>query len=133
MQNFKLNFFHTCDFASFDQQGKLNVLGIFENIYTPAVPYSHPQMFIVSNISFSKSGKFKEVIKIISEDGLDEVAKLEFPINVKISNDEENMSIGVFGQLNGVKFGKNSKYKVQILIDENLIEEKIMSVSIPLK
>jgi hypothetical protein len=127
MENGKLNFLHICDYASFSEGGKLNILGIFENINAPSIPYAHPQMFIVSNVSFKKSGNIKKVIKIVSDDNI-EIAKLEFSVNVKIPADKKTANIGVAGQLNGTRFEKFGKYKIQVFINDKLIGENEISI-----
>lgn len=131
-EDIKLNFLHICDYASFGMGGKLNILGIFESINTPIIPYNHPQMFIVSNISIEKSKKASgyknKIVKLIYEDGT-EISRMEFSLNVKIPKDKERFVIGSIEQLNGIKFEKYGKYKIQIFVDEYLVGEKEITVS----
>lgn len=124
----KVNFIHICDFASFGEGGKLNIMGIFENISPNVVPYMHPQLFVVANISILKSGKFTQIIKIVSDDEKTEIAKLEFPSDVKIPADKKTAKIGILTQFNSVNFEKYGKYKIQILIDDELIKEEEINI-----
>jgi len=123
----KLNFLHVCDYASFGEGGKLNILGIFENITPKSTPYVHPQMFIVSNISFTRSEDIKEIVKIVSDSNV-EVAKLEIPISIKIPTGKKIANIGFLGQFNGVKFEKFGKYKIQILINDEFLDEQEIDI-----
>src|SRR3989338_4809853 len=122
-----INFFHICDYASFAERGKLNILGIFENINPKTIPYTHPQMYVVCSIFLKKSGNFKETIKIIDENNT-EISKLEFPVEIKIPDDKKKATLGVFTQFNNVKFEKFGNYKVQVLLGSDIVAEQDLRV-----
>jgi hypothetical protein len=120
MENVKLNFAHICDYASFGEGGKLNILGIFKNINAAKFPVIHPQMFIVANILVDTAGTYKEIIKLVrEEDGIEIITPFEFNITANKANAE----LGVFGQINAVKFDKEGIYKFKIYVNDNLIKE----------
>ncbi len=123
----KVNFFHVCDYASFSEGGKLNILGIFENINPASFPYTHPQMFIVTNLTFKKSENVKGIIRILDEEDM-EIARLELPVNIKIPSDKKVAHLGLLGQINNVKFEKKGKYKLQLLANDEMLEERIIDV-----
>lgn len=129
----KLNFLHICDYASAGDNGKLNVLGIFENIFSNEESMIHPQLFIVSNVSTSQSGNFKEIIKIVREkDGFEIVKPIEFNISTPSTIDKsKETKIGFIGQFNGVKFEELGSYLVQVFIDEEKIGEQKFTISKP--
>ena len=129
-KDFKLNFLHVCDYASFSEGGKLNILGIFENINASKIPYTHPQMFVVLNILIKKKGNYKKIIiRFIQNANEAEIAGVEIPMNIKMSSAKKEFKIGSVGQLNSVKFEEYGKYKIQIFIDEYLIGEKEIIIS----
>lgn len=129
-ENFKLNFLHVCDYASFSEGGKLNILGVFENINASKVPYIHSQMFIVLNILIKKAGNYKKIVtRFIQDSNKTEIARTEFPMNMKMPSAKGEFRIGSVGQLNGVKFKEYGEYKIQIFVDEYLIGEKKITVS----
>lgn len=124
-----LNFLHVCDYASFDQIGKLNILGIFENINSFIFPYTHPQFFVVANISVLKTGKYECVIKINDPDDI-EVSKFALQnIEINITKEQPNPTLGVVAQFNSIKFNKSGKYKIETLIDGESIFSKEIIVS----
>jgi hypothetical protein len=36
-----------CDYANVSMEGKLNILGVFQELNPQVLPYSHPQMYLV--------------------------------------------------------------------------------------
>lgn len=125
----KLNFLHVCDYASIDQAGKLNILGIFENIYSLIFPYVHSQFFVVAGISVFKTGKYECVIKINDPDNI-EVSKFVLQnIEKKITKEQPNSTFGVVAQFNATKFNKSGKYTIEVLMDEDSIFSKKITVS----
>jgi hypothetical protein len=46
-----------CDLAFYSKEGKLNLIGIFENILVPQIPYSHSKICIVGFVSGSPDTK----------------------------------------------------------------------------
>lgn len=120
MENVKLNFVHICDYASFSEGRKLNILGIFKNINAVKFPVIHPQMFIVVNITVNTAGAYKEVIKFIREEDDVEIIK---PLEFNITANKGNSEFGVFGQINSVKFDKDGIYKFKVYVNDNLIQE----------
>jgi len=129
-ENIKLNFLHVCDYVSFDKSGKLNILGIFENIGVKKFPAVHPQMFIVTNIIVKKHGEFREVIKIIDDENNNIVDPLEFNLKFPSSRQEKQVKFGAIAQLNNIKFEKAGVYKVQVWVNNSQLDESLLNVNI---
>ena len=120
----KLNFLHICDYASFGEAGKLNILGIFENINSLKFPYQHPQFFVAANISIVEPGEHECVLRVNDPDKV-EIGKFSLPkIKININKDQQNANIGIIGQFNGVNFSKPGDYNVQVLIDGEVVGER---------
>lgn len=126
----KLNFIHICDYASISIGGKINVLGIFENIFSNSLEFTHSQLYIVTNVSIEKSGNFKQIIKIIKEKDNSEIAgPIEFNITQNIAEGGKIPSVGFIAQLNNIKFTDFGNYKVQLFINEEKIGEKVFTTT----
>jgi len=129
-KNIKLNFLHICDYASFGERGKLNILGIFKNINILKIPTVYPQLFIVTSIIVANSGSFKEVIKIVDDENIDILnPPLQFNLNSPPTRKEKQAKIGVVAQVNNLRLSKKGKYKVQIYVNNKLIGETTLMVS----
>ncbi len=128
-ENIKLNFLHLCDYASFGEGGKLNILGIFKNINIPKFPATHPQLFIVANVIITKPGNYKEIIKIIDDENNNIITPLEFNLTFPLGRKEKQAELGVVAQVNNLRLSKEGNYRIQIYINEQLIGEAILTVS----
>ena len=122
-EDIKLNFLHVCDYASLSG-GKLNILGIFESISPKDVPYIHPQMYVVTNVSIKKSGSYKQFIKVIRDgDGQEIIKPFEFGMSISELKTLGEAKIGVVAQLNNTKFEVFGSYIIQIFVDLEKIGE----------
>lgn len=130
MENAKLNFLHICDYASLGDVGKLNVLGIFENIFVKIIPSTHPQLYVVANIGVKKIGNYKQIIKLVrNRDNQEVISPLEFGLAVGQLPATGIVNAGVIGQLNNIKFEEEGSYSIQVFIDQDKIGEKSFTVS----
>ena len=107
----KQNFVIVCESAIIEKDSNnLFILGIFENMFAPNVPATHPQFAIVTSFS-GGTGEHKIEIGIRHESG-DEIAKLEGKI--LFSNTQKAQHIGRFITFPFPKFGL---YKIEIYLD----------------
>jgi hypothetical protein len=84
-----------CDAAT-DNNGKLNILGTFDTIYTSQLPAIHPQCSIALRMTFSKveEGPHKVKLNFVDEDGHSVMPPIEIPIEVQVP-DETIFSRGI--------------------------------------
>ena len=130
MEDIKLNFLHICDYASVSIGGKLNVLGIFENIFSSSNDFTHPQLCIVTNIHIARNGTFKQTIKIVKASDNSEITKaLEFNITQNAINKTKPPAVGFIGQFNSIKFSAFGEYIVQVFLDDKKVGEKSFNVT----
>lgn len=108
------------DYANVSVEGKLNIMGIFNQIYTPAVPVQHPQMHLVLQfeIDMAERGMSKVIeIKLLDEDGL-QLASVsqttQIPEEIPIS-----AQLPLIAALNGLQFPHFGSYAFHILINED--------------
>lgn len=126
----KLNFSFICDYASFSENGKLNLLGIFKSITGTTLPITHPQLFIVTNILVEEIGSYKEVVKLVRvDDGQDVIKPMEFDFSAN-KLDDQGIEFGVIGQINNIVFEKSGKYVFKIFLNQDLMGEIPLEVNI---
>ena len=74
-----------CDYANLSQDGKLNILGVFNEINAPVLPFNIPQMYIVVSTAAEPSEQGREFpfeLLLWGEDGNEILAiqqSLQFP------------------------------------------------------
>ncbi len=113
--------FLLCDAAT-DQQGKLNILGAFDNIFAKKVPTAHPACAVTARIRFEKieEGSHTIRIHIIDEDGKPIGPKLQGNINVSIGDDVGSTATNIVLNIQRLKFEKYGQYRIDLAIDNQI-------------
>ncbi len=75
MTKTSLSFVHFCDHASMSTDGKLNLVGIFEGLFSQEMPTTHPQMFVLIRLNFPK-GEHDVTVTLMQQDKV--IAKTTF-------------------------------------------------------
>jgi hypothetical protein len=115
MTNPKLNFIHVCENAFTSLDGKLNIIGIFNQINTINLPALHPRLMIVTSLA-GEVKKYSESIEIISPKG-QIIAKAGNPIEIF----KDNGSANFVADFVGIVFPEEGEYKIVVKTDENII------------
>ncbi len=113
--------FLLCDAAT-DQQGKLNILGAFDNIFAKKMPTMHPACAVAARIRFEKieEGSHPIRIHIIDEDGKSIGPKLEGNVNIRIGDDVDSTVTNIVLNIQRLKFEKYGQYRIDIAIDNQI-------------
>jgi hypothetical protein len=113
--------FLLCDAAT-DQQGKLNVLGAFDNIWTKKVPAIHPACAVVARIRFEKieEGDHSIKIQIIDQDGRNIGPKLEGSISVKTGANLDSSVANLILNIQRLEFKQYEQYRIDLAIDDEI-------------
>jgi hypothetical protein len=110
--------FVLCDAAT-DQNGKLNVLGAFDAIFSSQVPTMHPACAVALRIRFSRieEGRHSFRICVIDEDGAEVFPKLEGTISVKVAPKSDSTAVNVVANLQRLQLPGFGKYSIDLAID----------------
>jgi len=113
--------FLLCDAAT-DQQGKLNVLGAFDNIWARQLPARHPACSIAARVRFDsiEEGSHTVRIQIIDQDGRNIGPKLESSIDVRFAPNLDSMVTNFVLNIQGLEFKQYGKYRIDFAIDGNI-------------
>jgi hypothetical protein len=116
----ELRLFLLADYANLSQEGKLNVMGIFDRINANRFPARHPEMYIVVRLR-AELGEGDETrtltIKLLDEDGAQIGAvSQEFQMSPAKSGymPEANFMIN----LRDVMFPQPGRYEFVLLVDK---------------
>ena len=111
--------FVLCDAAT-DYQGKLNILGSFDSIWSKDIPAVNPHCALALRVRFSKieEGDHAFKINIVNEDGKPVISPFETKLDIK-STDVRTGSIArnMILNLQGLKFEKFGEYSIDLAID----------------
>ena len=113
--------FLLCDAAT-QQQGKLNVLGAFDNIWAKQLPTKHPACSVVTRIRFEKieDGNHSVRIQIIDQDGKNIGPKLEGNISVRTGPNLDSSVANFILNIQGLEFKQYGQYRIDLAIDNKI-------------
>lgn len=109
-----------CDAAT-DNNGKLNILGTFDTIYTGQLPAIHPQCAIAIRMTFSKAeeGAHKVKLNLVDEDGKSVTPQdiPPIPLEVLVPDETIFLSRNLIVTIQNLKLEKEGLYSVNIAVD----------------
>ncbi len=116
MTDSKLNFAHLCDMAFLSKDGKLNIIGIFENITVSRFPARHPRMTLVMNLFLTK-GAHPFKVRMVKDNDNSTVTQVEG--NIEFNGDKGNA--GLINEFVDITFHEAGKYSLEIWVDNEPI------------
>ena len=108
-----------CDAAT-DNNGKLNILGTFDTIFTGQLPAIHPQCSIALRMMFNKveEGQHKVRLNFVDEDGKSLMQKpIEQQVDVQVPEDTIFLSRNFIVNIQNLRFEKEGLYSIDIAVD----------------
>jgi hypothetical protein len=110
------------DCANISQEGKLNIMGIFDRVNAKSLPVVHPQMQLVITIEADRAEAEKEhriEIQLIDSDGA-KLFGIEGQMKFATPSPGERIKINYTSQLNNVKFDRFGTHEFKILINNEV-------------
>jgi len=123
-KNLKLMYTLFCDDVRLEAGNKLSFMGVFQNIMVQQVPISLIKFAVVSH--WQGQGSYLSEVRILTPDRQQPIVVSQ-PTRFEIASGggfADNISFFV-----NVTFPKAGQYVVQTLIDSNLYEEQMLTVS----
>ena len=109
------------DYANIAQGGKLNVMGIFRNIYAPSFPAKHLSMTLVFKLG-ANLGEFGEerqiIVKLLNADGKD-LLRIEQLARVPNPSGGQRPEIDVIIQINEIVFPEPGRYQFSVFVEKD--------------
>jgi len=121
----KLELLYTlfCDDVRLEAGNKLSFMGVFQNIMVPQLPLPLIKFAIVNH--WQGQGSYLSEVRILTPDRKHPVVVSQpTPFEISAGGFADNISFFV-----NVTFPVSGKYVIQTLIDSNLFDEKLMTVS----
>jgi hypothetical protein len=114
------------DYAAVDAAGKLTVVGVFEEIYSPHEPIIWPAMMLLLRFKIKRPEiglKQKVVVRLSNEDGA-MIFQLEGDVTPNLIPGAKARSEATINQIlriNGLQFPKFGSYTFDILLNNNAV------------
>lgn len=115
----KIEIFSLCDAAT-DNQGKLNILGTFDQIYAAKIPVVHPACAIAMRLRFDKmeEGIHRVKLQLVNPDGVPVFRPMEGEVNPRMADDVESMAVNLILNFQHIKFDEYADYQINLTIDD---------------
>lgn len=129
MQQYKIEYLLLADAASVDSFGKLNVLGIFQNIYLNKIPGSILKFVLICSIStlnLSKPFKINIKIKDKNNNYVDIKSSLNFSFKPQEGNKDNRVNLII--ELVNLQFNSFGKYEIEVFVDEKKLGSAFLEV-----
>lgn len=122
-KNLKLLYTLFCDDVRLEAGNKLSFMGVFQNIMVQQLPVSLIKFAVVNH--WQGTGSYLSEVRILTPDRQQAVVVSQpTPFEIASGGFADNISFFV-----NVTFPAAGQYVVQTLIDSNLYEEQILTVS----
>ena len=108
-----------CDAAT-DSNGKLNILGTFDTIYSTQLPVVHPQCSIAIRMTFNKveEGAHRVRLNFVDEDGKSVwPAPIEMSVDVTVPDETIFLSRNFIVNIQKLTLEKEGLYSIDIAVD----------------
>jgi uncharacterized protein DUF6941 len=108
-----------CDAAT-DDQGKLNLLGAFDTIYTQQLPALHPQCSIALRVTFGHEdeGAHKLRLNFVDADGRFIMPSIDLPVEVVLPGDSHFGTRNFIVNIQQLKFELPGLYSIDVMLDD---------------
>lgn len=110
------------DFASLSREGKLSLLGIFDRVNPPSLPYTHPNMYlvIIFDASPAEAGLTREVrVTLLDANGNSILSLGQEIVIPQPHRPGARIRINQLLALAGLKFTKAGDYQFSILVGDD--------------
>lgn len=110
-----------CDAAT-DDNGKLNLLGAFDTIYTQQLPATHPQCSIALRVTFYSQDEGKRSLRLSFVDADGRSIMPDFPaipVEVLLPDDMHFGTRNFIINIQQLKFENPGLYSIDVGLDEN--------------
>lgn len=122
-KNLKLLYTLFCDDVRLEAGNKLSFMGVFQNIMVQQVPVSLIKFAVVNH--WQGAGSYLSEVRILTPDRQQAVVVSQpTPFEIASGGFADNISFFV-----NVTFPAAGRYLVQTLIDSNLFQEQVLTVS----
>jgi hypothetical protein len=108
-----------CDAAT-DDNGKLNLLGAFDTIYTQQLPAVHPQCSIALRVTFSHEDEAAHKLRLnfVDADGRPIMpSAIDIPVEVVLPSDSHFGTRNFIVNIQQLKFDNPGLYSIDISLD----------------
>lgn len=117
------------DAANVSQEGKLNILGVFDTIWAREFPVRHPAMVFVLRVrtDFTDQGAHRMQVRLMDADG-GQLFKAEGALQVPAGQPGRAARPHIIMGLGGVTFERPGDYSFEVMVDDRHLKSVPLAV-----
>ena len=109
------------DYANLTGDGKLNVMGVFQEINATHFPARHPAMHVVIKLGadLGEYGQVRDLsLRLVDPDG-NEIVNITGPVQIPEGRGGRKPEVNAILQLRDIVFQKPGPYQLVVLVDKD--------------
>jgi hypothetical protein len=112
-----------CDAANTDSTGKLNILGVFDQVMALAEPIVHPACTVAVRMRFDKIEEGAKALKIaiVDADGREVFPTLNSNIQVRVPEGLSSGTVQILLGIQQLKLPRFGEYQIDVAIDGRVV------------
>lgn len=129
----KVELLTLCDYAVAVPGGKLTIVGTFDRLTPPKLPFQQPSFFLVGKIRFDASevGEKRLKFAFTDPDGKEIGALPEVKVPVAIRDEEYTAAMQLVLRINGLPITQAGDHAVVVQIDGNTEATLLLTIQVP--
>jgi hypothetical protein len=119
----ELSLLLAAEYANVTKDDKLNVMGIFANVYAMKFPVVYPTMFLITQLSATPAEygrEFKLSIKLLDEDAAKQLVNVSVKARVPRGRLGQTVNLNQVLRLVNVRFERPGVYEFSVLVDQDV-------------
>lgn len=119
-----------CEYVTKLENGRHNLVGIFDDIRADTFPIEHPQFFLVFQLEFEKEeyGNGLQVAARILDTENKEMMRSDINGQIPIDPNMETIRLFLFAPVNGMRFQSPGTYRLVISSEGDIIHSETLNV-----
>ena len=110
------------DYANTTGDGKLNVMGIFQNIFAASFPVAHPEMYLIAQFTAgpAEHGRKRKIeIALLDEDAAEELVSFSADLEIPQGAGGQRVNVPFLLRLVNTHFPRPGTYEFTVLVDND--------------
>lgn len=131
----KVELFTLADYAVAVPGGKLTIVGTFDRLTPPQLPFQQPAFFLVGKVRFdaTEAGEKRVKFTISNPDGKMIGALPEVKVPVAMRDDEYTAAMQLVLQINGLPLAEQGDHSINLLVDDRIEATLLLTIKVARK
>lgn len=128
----KIELLTLCDYAVAVPGGKLTIVGTFDRLAVPKLPYQQPSFYLVTKVRFDLTEAGEKRLKFVfaDPDGKEIGALPEVKVPVKLREEDYTAAMQAVLRINGLPLSQAGDHSVHLLLDDKIEATALLTIQL---